>query len=75
MHNQGEEMISKHSGMKTYGGNANGARCVIPFVYDGQTHMKCIPRSDGTAWCAASHSYDIHPVWGNCCDNDERVCE
>lgn len=74
VHSEGEEVISKHSGMKTYGGNAQGARCVIPFVYDGQTHMRCIPRSDGTAWCAASHSYDIHPVWGNCCDDDTFRC-
>ena len=74
MHNQGEEVISKHSGMKTFGGNGNGANCAFPFVYDGQTHMKCIPRPDGTSWCAVQHSYDLHPMWGNCCDNDVYRC-
>lgn len=70
IHNEGEEVLSIHSGLKTYGGNTDGDRCVIPFVYDGQTHMKCIPRDDGSAWCATTHSYDRIPKWGNCCDHE-----
>jgi len=67
MHKQGEELVSTQSGIKTYGGNAKGSFCVFPFLYDGETYMKCIPRSGGSSWCAVSHSYDSHPIWGNCC--------
>jgi len=57
--------------LRTYGGNGGGKNCVFPFVYDGQIHTQCIGKRDGTSWCAVTRSYDVHPVWGHCC-NDQK---
>lgn len=64
----GDEDYGTADGTKTIGGNANGKLCVFPFVYDGETYTDCIPRDDKTSWCAVTHSYDSHPIWGNCCN-------
>ncbi|KAK1170415.1 matrix metalloproteinase-9-like [Acipenser oxyrinchus oxyrinchus] len=52
----------------TTGGNANGAMCVFPFVYRGNTYEYCT--TDGWwpshPWCATVSNYDIEPIWGYC---------
>ena len=58
----------------TFGGNAGGRRCVLPFIYDGEAHTQCIPKRDGKSWCAVTHSYDVSPLWGNCCDGEKYKC-
>jgi len=51
----------------TTDGNANGACCVFPFIYQGTTYNSCIGTNNGgTQWCATTANYDTDTKWGNC---------
>ena len=51
----------------TVGGNANGAKCVFPFNYQGKQYSECTTVNYGDKlWCAAVPDYDVDPLWGDC---------
>lgn len=51
----------------TSGGNANGAVCKFPFIYQGSAYYSCTTiNNNGQLWCATTLSYDDDKLWGNC---------
>ncbi|KAG5270064.1 hypothetical protein AALO_G00188260 [Alosa alosa] len=56
--------------MSTVGGNSEGAPCVFPFIFLGNSYDSCTTsgRSDGKMWCAVTKSFDDDRKWGFCPD-------
>ncbi|KAM9527920.1 matrix metalloproteinase-9 [Guaruba guarouba] len=54
--------------VKTRHGNANGADCHFPFIFEGRSYSRCITegRTDGLPWCATTASYDRDKKYGFC---------
>ncbi|KAM6112787.1 matrix metalloproteinase-9 [Pterocles gutturalis] len=54
--------------VKTRHGNANGADCHFPFIFEGRSYSRCITdgRTDGLPWCATTASYDHDKKYGFC---------
>ena len=52
----------------TSGGNAAGANCVFPFIYQGRQYWECTPKdaAGGKLWCATTSNYDLVDSWGYC---------
>lgn len=51
----------------TWGGNAGGADCTIPFKYKGMNFATCTyldANNRGTFWCATTSDYDKDKRWG-----------
>lgn len=61
--------------MSTVGGNSEGAPCVFPFTFLGNTYDSCTTsgRSDGKMWCAVTKSFDDDRKWGFCPDQGTNV--
>ncbi|XP_053865736.1 epididymal sperm-binding protein 1-like [Malaclemys terrapin pileata] len=55
---------------KAYGGNANGQRCIFPFVYKSQLYHSCTNAGDkmGNFWCATTQNYNQDKLWSYCPD-------
>uniref|UniRef100_A0A663E991 Mannose receptor C-type 1 n=1 Tax=Aquila chrysaetos chrysaetos TaxID=223781 RepID=A0A663E991_AQUCH len=53
-------------------GNAFGAPCVFPFMYNKQWYAECTNagRSDGWLWCATTADYDTDQRYGFCPSKD-----
>ncbi|KGL99965.1 Matrix metalloproteinase-9, partial [Charadrius vociferus] len=67
--------------VKTSHGNANGANCHFPFVFEGHSYSRCITegRTDGLPWCATTASYDRdkkypHELYTNGGNSDGSPC-
>ncbi len=41
----------------TTGGNANGAKCVFPFLYKSQKYYSCTTQDRNKAWCSTTIIY------------------
>ncbi|NXN35615.1 MRC1 protein, partial [Rhinoptilus africanus] len=54
-------------------GNAFGAPCVFPFMYNKQWYADCTEagRSDGWLWCATTADYDTDQRYGFCPSQDK----
>ncbi|XP_071968104.1 matrix metalloproteinase-9 [Engystomops pustulosus] len=54
--------------VKTRFGNADGATCHFPFVFDGQEYNSCTSngRSDGHIWCSTTPNFDVDQKFGFC---------
>ncbi|XP_034028173.1 matrix metalloproteinase-9 [Thalassophryne amazonica] len=59
----------------TFGGNANGAECVFPFVFLGKEYDSCTTegRNDGYRWCATTGNFDEDKTYGFCPTRDTAV--
>ncbi|KAM9855850.1 matrix metalloproteinase-9 [Aulostomus maculatus] len=56
----------------TFGGNADGAQCVFPFVFLGEEYDSCTTegRSDAYRWCATTDNFDKDKKFGFCPSRD-----
>ncbi|KAG8446572.1 hypothetical protein GDO86_014140 [Hymenochirus boettgeri] len=54
--------------VKSRYGNAEGALCHFPFIFDGQSYSSCtsVGRSDGIPWCSTTANYDKDKKYGFC---------
>ncbi|XP_023795561.1 matrix metalloproteinase-9 [Cyanistes caeruleus] len=54
--------------VKTRHGNANGAECHFPFIFEGRSYSRCTTegRKDGLPWCATTSNYDQDKKYGFC---------
>nr|AZA36287.1 matrix metalloproteinase 9 [Pampus argenteus] len=59
----------------TFGGNANGAKCVFPFVFGGDEYNSCTTegRNDGYRWCATTDNFDKDIKYGFCPSRETSV--
>ncbi|XP_029994803.1 matrix metalloproteinase-9 [Sphaeramia orbicularis] len=59
----------------TFGGNAGGAECVFPFVFQGKEYDSCTTegRSDGYRWCATTDNFDRDVKYGFCPSRETAV--
>lgn len=62
------------SAIKTHYGNADGAMCHFPFLFEGKSYSTCTAegRTDGLPWCATTADYDKDQKFGFC--PSERKC-
>ncbi|KAI3357388.1 hypothetical protein L3Q82_015820, partial [Scortum barcoo] len=61
--------------LSTFGGNADGAPCVFPFIFQGEEYDSCTTegRTDGYRWCATTGSYDNDQKYGFCPSRETAV--
>lgn len=54
--------------MHSSGGNANGAPCKFPFLYNSKWYHSCLPSDTEhpLEWCSTTENYDEDQTWGNC---------
>ncbi|KAK2851325.1 hypothetical protein Q5P01_007601 [Channa striata] len=59
----------------TFGGNADGAECVFPFIFLGEKYDSCTTegRSDGYRWCATTNNFDRDTKYGFCPSRETAV--
>lgn len=52
----------------TFGGNADGDKCVFPFTFQGNEYNSCTleGRNDGYRWCATTANFDTDKKYGFC---------
>nr|XP_023691113.1 matrix metalloproteinase-9 [Paramormyrops kingsleyae] len=54
--------------VKTRFGNAGGAMCQFPFIFQGKSYSSCTTegRSDNMLWCATTADFDKDELYGFC---------
>ncbi|XP_043836209.1 matrix metalloproteinase-9 [Dromiciops gliroides] len=54
--------------VQTRFGNAKGAPCHFPFIFEGRSYSSCTTegRSDGLPWCSTTANYDTDNLYGFC---------
>ncbi|XP_055078905.1 matrix metalloproteinase-9 [Periophthalmus magnuspinnatus] len=54
--------------VKTSYGNANGALCHFPFIFEGKAYTTCTTegRTDNLPWCGTTEDYDKDKKYGFC---------
>ncbi|XP_017273077.1 matrix metalloproteinase-9 [Kryptolebias marmoratus] len=59
----------------TFGGNADGAKCVFPFTFLEKEYDSCTTegRNDGYRWCATTSNFDTDKKYGFCPSRDTAV--
>ncbi|XP_056129241.1 matrix metalloproteinase-9 [Lampris incognitus] len=59
----------------TFGGNSDGAKCVFPFTFLGETYDSCTTegRSDDYRWCSTTDNFDNDKKYGFCPSRDNAV--
>lgn len=62
------------SAIQTRYGNAEGAMCHFPFLFEGKSYSTCTTegRTDDLPWCATTADYDKDKKFGFC--PSEREC-
>uniref|UniRef100_A0A672JCF0 Matrix metalloproteinase-9 n=1 Tax=Salarias fasciatus TaxID=181472 RepID=A0A672JCF0_SALFA len=57
-----------NSVVKTRYGNANGAECHFPFIFEGKSYSTCTTegRTDNLPWCATTADYSRDKQYGFC---------
>ncbi|KAJ8393546.1 hypothetical protein AAFF_G00060190 [Aldrovandia affinis] len=60
--------LGKGAVVKTRYGNAEGAMCHFPFLFEGESYSSCTTegRSDGLPWCATTADYGRDKLFGFC---------
>jgi len=51
---------------RTYGGNAHGACCQFPFMYNNMMYHHCIRGDQVKPWCGTTYNHDRDGKWGFC---------
>ncbi|KAL3064164.1 hypothetical protein OYC64_000447 [Pagothenia borchgrevinki] len=59
----------------TFGGNADGEKCVFPFVFLDKEYDSCTTegREDGYRWCATTSNFDTDVKYGFCPSRETAV--
>lgn len=59
----------------TFGGNADGEKCVFPFVFLDKEYDSCTTegRDDGYRWCATTSNFDTDVKYGFCPSRGELL--
>ena len=52
--------------MPSFGGNSNGACCVVPFMYNNQPRYTCLYNPEQGYWCGTTNNFDNDRKWGSC---------
>ncbi|KAK5934957.1 hypothetical protein CgunFtcFv8_020360 [Champsocephalus gunnari] len=57
-----------HELLFTIAGNAEGAACKFPFIFQGEKYDSCTTegRDDGYRWCATTDNFDVDTSFGFC---------
>ncbi|XP_047449711.1 matrix metalloproteinase-9 [Mugil cephalus] len=60
--------LGKGPAVKTLYGNADGAMCHFPFLFEGKSYTTCTTegRTDNLPWCATTADYDRDQKFGFC---------
>lgn len=60
--------LGKGAVVKTSYGNANGALCHFPFIFEGKSYSTCTTegRTDNLPWCGTTADYDQDRIYGFC---------
>lgn len=60
--------LSCPSAVKTRYGNADGAMCHFPFIFEGKSYTTCTTegRTDDLPWCATTADYGRDKKYGFC---------
>lgn len=54
------------NGVSTVGGNAQGACCNFPFIYQGAVYWACTDQDAVKKWCSTTKVFEIEKKWGFC---------